>query len=106
MKKKKSAHTTRIDGLHKDGTTCPMTGPHQGTGRNSGRACHAHGGRRLRVACTCGADIPATDRLDAIVTKAVHQALHIRGELTFRYTVDDGDGEGPKRIREVQTLTA
>jgi hypothetical protein len=104
---KRPLHTTEIAGVHGDGTTCPMTGPHQltGSGRTIGRACRAHGGRRLRVTCTCGADIPATDRLDAIVTKAVHKALHVR-DLTFRYTVDDGDGEGPKVIRQVHSMAA
>ncbi|MFE2640111.1 hypothetical protein ACFXKF_36105 [Streptomyces scopuliridis] len=102
---KKHTHTVEINGVHRDGTTCPMTGPHQltGSGRSASRACNAHGGRRIHVSCTCGAAIPATDRIDAIVTKAVHQALHLR-DLSFRYTVDDGDG--PKVLRRVHTLAA
>ncbi|MFG3429592.1 hypothetical protein [Streptomyces californicus] len=93
-------HTVTINGLHRDGTMCPMTGAHQitGTGRATSRACAAHGGRRIQVSCTCGASIPAIDRLDAVVTRAVHHAQHLR-ELSFRYIVDDGDG--PRRMRRV-----
>ncbi|GLF98201.1 hypothetical protein [Streptomyces yaizuensis] len=103
MTKKKPQHTAQIHGTHRDGTVCPMTGAHQlsGSGRSAGRACGAHGGRRIQVTCTCGAVVPVIDRLDAVVTKAVHQALHLR-DLSFRYIVDDG--EGPKVLRQVHTL--
>ncbi|MFF8786831.1 hypothetical protein [Streptomyces sp. NPDC015125] len=104
--KKKSPHTATITAMHKDGSVCPLTGPHQATGRNSGPACRRHGDRQYWVVCTCGAGIPATDRLDAIVTKATHQARHLR-PLTVRYTVDDGDAKGPHTIHcELQPLAA
>ncbi|MET8605718.1 hypothetical protein ABZV92_19465 [Streptomyces rubiginosohelvolus] len=105
MTDEKHEHTVTINGLHRDGTVCPMTGAHQltGTGRASSRACAAHGGRRIQVSCTCGESIPAIDRLDAVVTRAVHHAQHLR-ELSFRYIVDDGDG--PRRMHRVLALMA